>query len=371
MKLLGKVLLSLLVGAVCVYFVLRNMDINATAGVLKTLPVSAVVLYLLTMIPTHLFRAWRWKYLLRPLGVSMSFGRLMVISTVGFMAILALPVRLGEFVRPYYVVRDGQSRMSAILGTVAVERIVDGLMISILFFTTYMLAFRGAGSGYSPVLAGAAWLSLLGFLALTVFLACALRWTEPTTRFVRAATLLVVRFTSTCARAMAAIRLSFAARILNRLSPSAADQVADKVRALIQGFRALREPRDMVPFLFQTLLYWGANGFGMWLLARDMNLAIPITAAYAAMAFTGVLISLPNSPGLVGQFHAGVMIALGAYVSEATVRSFGVAYAVALHGIQFVWYVGLGCVALLVAGGKGSLRQMVIESKRAAEGGRP
>jgi hypothetical protein len=51
----------------------------------------------------------------------------MIISTVGFMAILALPFRLGEFARPYYVVRQGQSRMSEVLGTVAVERIVDGL----------------------------------------------------------------------------------------------------------------------------------------------------------------------------------------------------------------------------------------------------
>lgn len=369
MKLLGKVLLSLLVGAVCVYFVLRNMDLDATTHVLKALPASAVVLYALSMIPTHLFRAWRWKYLLRPLGVSMSFGRLMVISTVGFMAILALPVRLGEFVRPYYVVRDGQSRMSAVLGTVAVERIVDGLMISILFFVTYMLAFRSGGTGYSPVLAGAAWLSLLGFLALTVFLGCALRWTEPTVRFVKGVTLLAVRVASALARAMTAIRLGFVARLLGRISPLLADKIADKVRALIQGFRALREKRDMIPFLFQTVLYWGANGFGMWILARDMNLAIPLTAAYAAMAFTGVLISLPNSPGLVGQFHAGVMIALGAYVSEATVRSSGGAYAVALHGIQFAWYVGLGCLALLVAGKSGSLRQMVIDSKRAAEGG--
>ncbi len=348
MKLLGKILLSLLVGGVCVYFVLRNMDLAATAKVLKALPASAVVIYMLTMIPTHLFRAWRWKYLLRPLGVSMPFGRLMVISTVGFMAILALPIRLGEFVRPYYVVRDGQSRMSAVLGTVAVERIVDGLVISILFFVTYMLAFRSAGSEYSPILAGAAWLSLLGFLALTIFLVCALRWTEVT------------------------IRLVLAGTLLRRFSPALAERLADKVRALIQGFRALREARDMMPFLFQTVLYWGANGFGMWILARDMHLAIPLTAAYAAMAFTGVLISLPNSPGLVGQFHAGVMIALGAYVSEATVRSSGGAYAVALHGIQFVWYVGLGCLALLVAGGNSrSLRQMVVESKRAAEGGSP
>jgi len=346
LKLFFKIVLSLLVGGLCVWLAVRRMDLSATATELRRLPLSAILIYAATLVPTHLFRAWRWKYLLRPIGVTMSFGRLMTVSTVGFMAILALPVRLGEFVRPYYVVRDGQSRMSAVLGTVAVERIVDGLVISILFFVTYMLAFRTGGSGYSSGLAGAAWLSLIGFLSLTVFLACALRWTDKT------------------------IRLALAITLLRRLAPALAERLADKLRALIHGFRALREPRDMIPFLAQTALYWFSNGFGMWILARDMGLALPLTGAFAAMAFTGVLISLPNSPGLVGQFHAGIVIALGAYLPAATVASFGGAYAIVLHAIQFVWYVGLGFLALLVVGkGSRSLRTMVLESNRAVEAG--
>ena len=75
------------------------------------------------------------------------------------MAIQALPVRLGEFVRPYFVVRTGQSRMSAVLGTVAVERIVDGLLISSIFFASYWFSDRGrlvggAGAGGLGVAAG-------------------------------------------------------------------------------------------------------------------------------------------------------------------------------------------------------------------------
>src|SRR5688572_33134167 len=101
---------------------------------LRKTPPSALLVYLATLAVTHYFRASRWKYLLRPLGVSLPHTRLLAISSVGFFGILFLPVRLVEFIRPYYVVRSGQSRMSALLGTVALERIVDGLLISILFF---------------------------------------------------------------------------------------------------------------------------------------------------------------------------------------------------------------------------------------------
>lgn len=345
MKLLGKIALSLLVGGVCVWFTLRRMDLGATWQVLRDVPLKAVLLYTLTLAVTHLFRAWRWEYLLRPIGVSLPLGRLLTISSVGFMAILALPVRLGEFVRPYYVVRDGQSRMSAVLGTVAVERIVDGLLISILFFVTYLVS---DSSTYPAALRVAAWVSLLGFVVLTAFLSCALTWPART------------------------ISLVLSVTLVRRLSPALAERIADKVQALIQGFRVLHDPANLAVFLAQTVLYWGSNGFGMWLLARHMHLDLSLTAAFATMAFTGVLISLPNAPGLVGQFHAGILAALGAYLPVVMIKSYGGAYAVALHGIQFVWYVGVGFVCLLlIGGGAKSLRRVVVESNRAAEESAP
>lgn len=339
-----KLLLSLVVGAVCVWFALQKIDVAKTIEALSQIPATAVLIYAGTMVFTHLFRAWRWTFLLHPIGVKLRLSRLLTISSVGFMAILALPVRLGEFIRPYYVVRSGQSRMSAVLGTVAVERIVDGLVISILFFVCYVTSPPGA---YSAGLRFAAWLSLLGFLTLTLFLAFALSWPERTVRLVLKVTLLA------------------------HLAPKLGERAADKLRALIRGFKVLHEPANLVPFLVHTVLYWGSNGLGMWLLAREMHLDISLPAAYATMAFTGVLISLPNSPGLVGQFHAGVIAGLGAYLPPAVVSTYGGAYAIALHGIQVVWYVGLGFLALFFLGDRAkTLRQVVLESNQAAvEGG--
>jgi uncharacterized protein (TIRG00374 family) len=332
------------VGVLCIALAVHKIDLQQTKAVLLAMPLEAVLLYALSMVPVHLLRAWRWKYLLRPIGVSLPFRRLMIISTVGFMAILALPFRLGEFARPYYVAKEGQSRMSEVLGTVAVERIVDGLVIAILLFATYLFSLAPGARAYPPVLAFSAWLALLGFLGLTAFLGFALRWPDTT------------------------IRVLLATTLLRRFAPKFADKLTDRLRALIRGFRALGHARDILPFLAQTALYWTANGLGMWLLAQLMHLPIPIHAAFAAMAFTGVLISLPNAPGLVGQFHAGILLALAAYLPDSVLASVGGAYAIAVHGIQFVWYVVLGFLALIFVGGNAaSLRGLVVESKRAAD----
>jgi uncharacterized protein (TIRG00374 family) len=336
-----KIALSLGMGAVCVAYVLHGMDRPAVLAALRELPPSAIVIYLATVAVTHFFRAARWDYLLRPLGVSVPLKRLLPISSVGFMAILALPVRLGEFVRPYFLTRERGVRMSASLGTVAVERIIDGLLISVLFFGAYLVS---AGDMFTRELRVAAWLSLLGFLSLTVFLAFARVWTEQTIAF--------------------ALRVS----LLPTLAPARAHQVADKLRALISGFHSLADKRNFGIFLLQSTLYWGFNGLGMWLLARQMGLPISLGAAYATMSFTGVVLSLPNSPGLVGQFHAGIKLGLLAYLPAAVVNSRGMAYAIVLHGLQTIWYVVVGLLSLpAVSAGGGSLAQAVRESNLAAQ----
>ncbi len=277
-------------------------------------------MYVATLAVTHLFRGWRWEFLLRALGVSLPFGRLMLISSAGFMAIFALPFRLGEIVRPYYVARERGARMSTLLGAVAVERIVDGLMISILFFVA---SLASADAGFSRELRIAAWLSLVGFVSLTAFLIAALMWTERVIAFV--------------------LRLTLVAH----LAPDHAHRIADKLRAPIAGFKALGDRRNLGVFLLQSVFYWGMNGFGMYLLAGQMGLPISLGAAYVVMAFTGVVLTLPNSPGLVGQFHAAIKAGLLAYVPAAVVNTRGIAYAIVLHGVQAVWYVSVGLIAMV------------------------
>ena len=342
-RLFIQALLSLVVGGVCVLYALHGMDRHAVGQALRALAPSTIGIYLATLVVTHLFRTLRWEYLLRALGTSLPFKRLLPISSVGFMAILALPVRLGEFVRPYLVARERDVRMSTMVGAVAVERIVDGLLVSLLFFGAYLAS---AGALFSPQLRAAAWLSICGFVGLMIFLVLAQIWTDRTIAV--------------------ALRLT----LIEWLAPARAQAAGEKLRSLISGFRALADRRNFSIFLVQSIVYWGSTGFGMWILARRMNLPISFGAALVIMAFTGVVLTLPNSPGLVGQFHAAIKMGLGAYLPIAVVNSSGMAYAIVLHGIQTVWYIGVGLLSLPALSRPGvhvSLKDAVRESTHAAE----
>jgi uncharacterized protein (TIRG00374 family) len=269
----------------------------------------------------HVARSLRWNHLLAPLGVKVPAGPLLAISSVGFMAILALPVRLGEFVRPGLLRKGGYTTASAALGTVAVERIVDGLIISLLVFGAFF-AHRGPDSP--------AWMMLTAYGALAlftgalVFLAFAMRRPRPTVRFCLKLTL------------------------LPRFAPRFAGAIEHGLLEMIRGCSALKDVKNLTRFLIWSVVYWGSNGLGVWLLARAFGLPLPLIGAYATMGLLGVGLMLPNSPGLVGQFQWFTLVGLSLYLGFDPQKAPAPAYlfAFAQYLLQVAWYVTMGVLGL-------------------------
>jgi uncharacterized protein (TIRG00374 family) len=282
--------------------------------------------YLVLLAATHFSRAWRWNNLLAPLGVRLPSERLLAISSVGFMAILALPARLGEFVRPALIRKKGHISATAALGTVAVERIVDGLMVSLFIFCAFV-ARRGpdAPSWMMPTAFGA-----LGIFAVALgFLLAALRRPEQTVAL--------------------ALRLS----LLDRLLPRLARRIEVKLLDMISGFGVLHDRRNLISFLAWSFFYWLVNGLSMWVLARGFGLPLTPMGAFATMGLLAVGIMLPNAPGLVGQFQYCTLLGLSLYLGSgvanppySTLHGTAYAYSIVLWGLQFVWYIGMGLLAV-------------------------
>jgi uncharacterized protein (TIRG00374 family) len=284
-------------------------------------PYLAVYLGLLVIV--HLTRALRWRYLLAPLGVRIPAAPLLAISSVGFMAILALPARLGEFVRPGLMRKRGISA-SAALGTVAVERIVDGLLVSLFVFVAFF-ALRGPHApGWMMPTAYAA----LGVFSLAlIFLVGALKWPETSVRFW--------------------LKLS----LLPRFAPRIADLIEKKALEMIRGFEVMRDTRNLAMFVGYSLVYWVCNGLGVYVIARGFGLPLTLVGGFATMGLVAVGITLPNSPGLVGQFQWFTLLGLSLYLPGAATKTdpmYGTTFAFANvhYGLQVLWYIACGAIGL-------------------------
>jgi glycosyltransferase 2 family protein len=280
------------------------------------------------MVIAHLCRSLRWNNLLAPLGVKVPAGPILAISSVGFMAILALPVRLGEFVRPGLIRQRGVSA-SAALGTIAVERIVDGLLISLFVFGA-CFALRGPDSpGWMMPTAYAA----LGVFAVAlIFLVLAMRRPAATVGF--------------------CLRMS----LLPRLAPRLAVKIEEKLIEMIRGFDVLKDVTNLGTFVVWSVVYWLANGLCVWALAKgfhsiDPAFQLSVIGALATMGIVAVGITLPNSPGNFGQFQWFTVLGLSLYLHGAADKHtalYATAFAFAnVHYIlQVIWYMGCGMLGL-------------------------
>src|SRR3990172_9318584 len=100
LKNLLKFLFSLLLSSVFVYLAIHNIDWKEAFEALKSAHYIYVIpTSLLTMLVIYL-RAYRWGIILAPLK-RVEKWPLFSITAIGFMAIDLLPIRMGEFARPY------------------------------------------------------------------------------------------------------------------------------------------------------------------------------------------------------------------------------------------------------------------------------
>jgi len=333
MRLAVNLLLSFGMLALCLWLVWPDAGERVQlAGAFGRLEWSAFAPYLAAFLGlnaiVHLCRSLRWNHLLAPIGVKLSAGPLLAVSSVGFMAILALPARLGEFVRPGLLRKHGATG-SAALGTVAVERIVDGLMISLFVFGAFF-AIRGPNAP--------GWMMPTAYLALGIFTAA------------------LVFLVFAMWRPEATVRFGLAVSLLPRLAPRLARVIEDKLLEMIRGFAVLRDRRNLAAFCAWSLVYWIANGLGVWVLARGFGLPLSVMGGLATMGLVAVGISLPNSPGLVGQFQWFTLLGLSLYLGPAVMCDPGascsalhaqaLAFAIANHLLQVAWYVAMGALGL-------------------------
>ncbi len=334
MKLAVNLALSLGMLALCLWLVWPDATTRDQVGkAIERLHFSDFAPYLFgylgLLVVVHLCRALRWNNLLAPLGVKIKPAPLLAISSVGFMAILALPARLGEFVRPGLLRKHGASA-SAALGTVAVERIVDGLLVSLFVFGAFF-ALRGPGEPR--------WMMPTAYAALGVF------------------TLALAFLVAAMRRPAATVKFCLTVSLLPRISPRAARVIEDKLLEMIRGFDVLKDQKNLGVFLVWSAVYWAANGLGLWVLARGFHTIDPafdlsIVGAYATMGLVAVGITLPNSPGLVGQFQWFTLLGLSLYLTGAADKTSSIyptafAFANMHYGTQVIWYLAMGAIGLL------------------------
>jgi uncharacterized protein (TIRG00374 family) len=318
LKLTVRVVISLGVSALFVWLSLRNADLRAVAHSIASASPLRILAYGVLLVAIHLVRTVRWGILLEPLG-HVGFKRLNSASAVGFMLLMVLPLRLGEFARPLLIARPPEGsgvrlRRSGAMASIVVERVVDGIAIGLLGVAALHYLGASASGEYASAARKASLLVALGFGGLCALLLCALFLRERTLRLVHA--------------------------VLRPFSPRLSTAVVSMLDAFISALHLGSGPKAIL-FFFLTALYWSLGAFGLWLLAPafGFHLSPLMTATILTMQVVGVMI--PAGPGMIGTLQLFTQIGLSLFVPDAFTRGSPVA-ARAAGFANTVWMMQLG-----------------------------
>lgn len=302
-----KVLLSVSLAGVILYFVFRKVDAAEFYRKLKEVNYGWVVLTMVISFFTYFLRAYRWKLLIHPLGYRPTSLRMFLALMSGYLANLVIP-RIGEITRCGVLFKSDEVPVSSSFGTVITERIVD--LISLIIILLLTLAIQSE--------------QLLAFMKQTVNLD--LNWGLILTLTVL--TMLIGTYFF--------VRFIYPSRT----------KVGEFSRGVIQGLTSLRQV-ELGKFLLATLGIWMVYFFmSYWMVfALTETSHLPWQVGFAILSAGVIAFALPVQSGF-GTFHALVAAMLALYGIDQTT---GVFFASLLHTSQLLAILFFGLFAVVIS----------------------
>jgi len=288
MRTYARTVLVLAAAAALLLLFLRNVDLwRVGVDILRARP-GWLVFALAASFANLAIRAYRWQYLLEPLGRP-PFGPALRATAVGFAANAVLPARAGEVIRPYFLARtlrlDGRAdadrlNTTGAFATIIVERLLDVLTV-IALLVCYVFIFGrhiqrthpSAFIGLEWTAATAALTAVGGLIALFVIAGNPQRLRILTARL---------------------------ARILPAAIATAVAHIAEK---FAHGLAVVRQPARLAIAFALSIPLWLTIAAGVWGVAVAFGMAVPFTGAFLIVAFLALGVAVPT-PGAVGGFHA-------------------------------------------------------------------
>jgi len=300
-----KIILGLILSALFIYLSLRGIDMDALLHSLKRIDFSYALISAVILVVMQIVRSVRWGVLLAPLE-KVSQPVLFAITSVGFLAIVAIPARLGELVRPYLIAKKSSIPMSSALATIFMERLLDSVTVLIILATTLIL---------TPL---PSWLVKSGVfvLGITVLAFVLIIFVHLKKEYL----------------------LNLSASLTRRLSPRW-HGITHTIGHFIGGFGIMADGKRFAIAGLFSLTFWLLDAFSIYLLFKAFKINLPFMAAVVIMLVLLVGIAIPTAPGFIGNWHFACVMGLAIFgIGKAEALSFAIVY----HFITMIVILSLG-----------------------------
>jgi uncharacterized protein (TIRG00374 family) len=270
---------------------------------------------LATVLATTVVKAARWQVLLRGCQARIGGGRVLRVLLIGQMGNSFLPARLGDVGRAVLTGRQTSGGTAAVLGTIVVEKALDGLM-GLLVVGGLALCTPLPGWVRRPVLG-------LGVVTAGLLL-------------------VLVLAASRRQRAMVLLR-----HLFGWLPAGAQAQVGRAVAGLGLGLGVFRQPGRALAALALSGAVWSLAALTNVVTLAALGITAPGWSAWLVLVTGYVANFLPTLPAQVGVFEYACVLALAAAgVGPEPALAFGLV----LHVLVYAPPAVLGPVSMAIEG---------------------
>ncbi|NER14486.1 flippase-like domain-containing protein [Leptobacterium flavescens] len=234
---------------------------------------------------SHISRAYRWSFLLEPMGYKVKFLNNLMAVSIAYFANLGIP-RSGEVLRATTLSSYEEVPFQKAFGTIVAERVIDFIMLFLLIGialslqTDTILDFlmeKGFNFKSLLILAGA------GLVGLFIFV-----------KFIR------------------------------KSSHPIALKLKTFVNGLLEGVVSIFKMKKRWAFLFHTFFIWGMYVFMFWIIKFSVPEVSELNFGIMLVAFIAGAFAMSASNGGIGWYPIAIATIFSAYgISKASGDAFG------------------------------------------------
>jgi uncharacterized protein (TIRG00374 family) len=278
-----KIALPLAFGGFLVWYSLSDISLEILGQYFKEANYTWILLGLFFGILSHLSRAYRWKFMLEPLGFKPKITNSILAVLVGYLVNLALP-RAGEISRATVMSNYEKIPFEKGFGTIVAERIADLIMMLIIIVLTLFVQFdfiyELLTKNFNPIKIG------IGIPVLII-------------------SFFIFRF------------------LVNKATSGFLLKIKTFVAGLIEGVTSIFKMKNKWAFIFHTIFIWAMYIAMFWATIPAIEgLEVPFGGILIGFIAGGFAIAATN--GGIGLYPIAVASALALFdISTETATAFG------------------------------------------------
>ena len=268
-----KIILPLLLGIILVWYSLSKISFKELLQYFKDANYLYIALGLLLGLLSHLSRAYRWKFMIEPMGYTLRMSNSVMAVFAAYLVNYTIP-RAGEIVRGTIILNYEGVPFEKGFGTIVAERIADLLVMMLIIIITLFLEFEFIYEFFSArfhplnIIFGVAILLVLAILVLT---------------------------------------------FIKQSSSKVATKIKTFVAGLTEGSTTIFKMEKKWAFIFHTLFIWAMYVLMFYIttFAIDETSNIPFTAIL--IGFISASFSIAATNGGIGSYPVAVYLAFSMF----------------------------------------------------------